>query len=85
MTGEHAPLRPLWICRSCAQPWPCGTARVRLLVEYRNDPVGLHLYLGWALFTAIEELYKLNPQPGPDPAVMHPRFLHWARPRTPDS
>lgn len=84
MSGEHAPLRPLWICRSCAQPWPCGLARLRLLTEYRDDRVGLHLYLGWALFTAIEDLYKLNPQPGPDPAAMYPRFLHWTRPRNPD-
>lgn len=81
MSRDHAALRPLWICRACAQPWPCAVARLRLLGEYRDDRVGLHLYLGWALFAAAEDLYKLNPQPGPDPDALYSRFLHWARPR----
>jgi SAM-dependent methyltransferase len=77
----HVPLRPIWLCRSCARPWPCPVARTRLTIEYATDPVALHVYLGTVLQHAIDDLYRLNPQPGPDPAAMYARFLAWARPR----
>lgn len=77
----HEPQRPIWLCRACARPWPCPIARTRLVIEYAADPVALHVYLGTVLQDAIDDLYRLNPQPGPDPAAMYARFLAWARPR----
>jgi hypothetical protein len=77
----HVPLRPLWLCRSCTAAWPCLTARNRLPVEYHADPVGLHRYLATMLQAAIDDLYRLNPDPGPDPAIMYARFLAWVGPR----
>ncbi|MFC6019466.1 class I SAM-dependent methyltransferase [Plantactinospora solaniradicis] len=77
----HEPQRPIWLCRACARPWPCPIARARLTIEYAADPVALHVYLGTVLQDAIDDLYRLNPQPGPDPAAMYARFLAWARPR----
>ncbi|TDB73402.1 hypothetical protein E1165_17420 [Micromonospora sp. KC723] len=29
--AEHLPMRPLWLCRRCGQPWPCGAAKLALL------------------------------------------------------
>ncbi|MFI7607425.1 hypothetical protein ACIBTV_20085 [Micromonospora sp. NPDC049366] len=40
---EHLPLRPLWLCRRCGQPWPCGAAKVALLTEYQDNRVSLFL------------------------------------------
>ncbi|MEN3613333.1 hypothetical protein [Plantactinospora sp. ZYX-F-223] len=80
-TWRHLPLRPLWICRGCGHPWPCATARLTLLSDYREDRVGLHVYLGSALYAATADLHRLNPNPGPDPAALHARFLGWVRPR----
>jgi len=76
----HTPLRPTWLCRACAAPWPCLTARSLLVVEYTDNRVGLSVYLGSALYAAIDDLYRLNPNPGPDPAAMFHRFLGWAAP-----
>ncbi|MGI5212152.1 class I SAM-dependent methyltransferase [Plantactinospora sp. CA-290183] len=80
-TRPHVPQRPLWLCRACARPWPCPTARHRLPVEYAADPVALHVYLASMLQDAIDDLCRLNPQPGPDPAGIYHRFLGWAAPR----
>ena len=76
----HVPQRPTWLCRVCAEEWPCATARERLSVEYAADRVALNVYLGSALYTALDDLYRLNPNPGPDPAVVFRRFLSWAPP-----
>ena len=85
MSGDvhrpHLPQRPIWLCRSCTADWPCLTARTRLAIDYARDPVGLALYLASALQSAVDDLYRLNPDPGPDPTVMHARFLAWVRPR----
>ncbi|MFY1687803.1 SAM-dependent methyltransferase [Plantactinospora sp. WMMB782] len=77
----HLPQRPIWLCRACARPWPCPVARSRLAVEYSADPVALHVYLATVLQDAVDDLYRLNPEPGPDPAAMYARFLAWAAPR----
>ncbi|MBF9133406.1 hypothetical protein I0C86_31265 [Plantactinospora sp. S1510] len=78
---DHLPQRPIWLCRACAAEWPCLVARTRLPIEYARNPVALHIYLGTMLQAAIDDLYRLNPEPGPDPARMYARFLAWARPR----
>lgn len=81
--SPHLPLRPVWCCRRCGHPWPCATARLTLLHDYRDNRIALHIYLGSALFAATADLHRLNPQPGPDPAVLFTRFLGWARPPNP--
>ncbi|MGN9810528.1 hypothetical protein ACTMSW_14345 [Micromonospora sp. BQ11] len=74
----HTALRPIWLCRACAAPWPCGTARLGLSREYATDPVGLHVYLCTLLHDAVADLYRLNPHDGPDPRDLFDRFLAWA-------
>ncbi|MBQ1035654.1 hypothetical protein ACQP08_30755 [Micromonospora zamorensis] len=77
----HLPLRPLWLCRVCAAPWPCPVARLTLRQEYADDRVGLSVYLCAVLHEAAADLYRLNPHDGPEPAALFTRFLGWARPR----
>ncbi|TDB75240.1 hypothetical protein [Micromonospora sp. KC723] len=71
------PLRPIWLCRCCAAPWPCATARLTLVAEYAHDRVALSVYLCAMLHDAAEDLYRLNPHDGPDPATLFRRFLAW--------
>ncbi|MFD2766612.1 hypothetical protein [Micromonospora eburnea] len=80
-TRPHLPLRPLWLCRVCAAPWPCAAARLALVTEYATDPVGLNVYLCGVLYEATADLHRLHPDDGPDPAVLFDRFLAWARRR----
>ncbi len=74
----HTPLRPLWLCRACAAPWPCGSARVTLLREHAQDRVALLVYLGGLLHGAADELHTFNPHGGPEPGQLCDRFLGWA-------
>lgn len=76
---EHRPVRPIWLCRACGQPWPCGEARLRLAVEYREDRVGLSVYMASMMGEAISELRRLNPQPEPDGSIIFARFVGWTR------
>ena len=78
VSGPHLALRPLWLCRACAAPWPCATARLTLLDEYADDRVALLVYLGGLLHDAAGELHTLNPHDGPEPTVLFHRFLGWA-------
>jgi hypothetical protein len=82
---EHLPLRPLWICRICAAAWPCAPARLSLWHEYAHDRVSLAIYLSGLLHEAAGDLYRLTPNPGPDPAELFARFLGWARRGAPGS
>jgi len=75
--AEHTPRRPAWTCRVCERPWPCDTARAALRVEYRFDPLALFVYLGLTLQEATADLFRLNPNPGPDPVELHERFIGW--------
>jgi hypothetical protein len=75
----HVPLRPIWLCRACGHPWPCGEARLSLLVEYRGNRVALLIYLAVLHDEATEHLARLSPdEPPPD---LTERFLTWARAR----
>ncbi|SCL29264.1 hypothetical protein GA0070624_3850 [Micromonospora rhizosphaerae] len=74
---EHLPLRPLWLCRRCGQPWPCGAAKLVLLAEYQDTPVSLFLYLAGCLHDAIDDLHRLNPSETGSAADMFDRFLSW--------
>ncbi|MGC4757478.1 hypothetical protein [Micromonospora trifolii] len=73
----HLPMRPLWLCRMCAAPWPCQPARLLLVIEYQRDRVGLSIYMAGLLFEATADLIKLNPNPAPSPADMFARFVGW--------
>ncbi|MFG1954740.1 hypothetical protein [Micromonospora sp. NPDC048830] len=74
----HLPIHPLWLCRACAAPWPCATARLTLLREYAHDRVALLVHLGGQLHDAADDLYRLNPHDGPEPRHLFDRFLGWA-------
>ncbi|MFG1833845.1 hypothetical protein [Micromonospora chersina] len=74
---EHLPLRPLWLCRRCGQPWPCGAAKLALLAEYQDNRVSLFLYLAGCLHDAIDDLHRLNPAETGTAAGMFDRFLGW--------
>ncbi|RIV32656.1 hypothetical protein [Micromonospora radicis] len=69
--------RPLWLCRVCAAPWPCATARLALVAEYAHDRVALSVYLCTVLHDATADLCRLNPADRPDPATLFARFLAW--------
>ncbi|MER5458185.1 hypothetical protein ABT008_25765 [Micromonospora sp. NPDC002389] len=80
----HLALRPLWLCRVCAAPWPCATARLALVAEYAHDRVALSVYLCAVLHDATADLYRLNPHDGPTPAALFARFLAWVPRGQPD-
>ncbi|MDG4829083.1 hypothetical protein O7627_07165 [Solwaraspora sp. WMMD1047] len=77
----HVPQRPLWLCRRCAQPWPCGEARLALLHEYADDPARLRIYLTSCMHDALADLLKLNPETAPTAETTFTRFLAWTAPR----
>ncbi|MEV5820359.1 flavin reductase [Micromonospora haikouensis] len=83
MSGDpHLPMRPLWRCRRCGAPWPCGPARLSLLVEYRGDRTALLFYLALLMQEATAHLTALNP--ASPPGDLTNRFLSWVRaPRPP--
>ncbi|SCL29268.1 hypothetical protein GA0070616_3853 [Micromonospora nigra] len=75
--GPHVPLRPLWLCRVCARPWPCGRAKLDLLAEYDGNRIGLFLHLAGCLHAAIDELHRCDPVVTGSAATMYDRFLGW--------
>ncbi len=77
MLSRHRYMRPLWLCKSCAGPWPCQPAKLYLLGEYAENRIGLYIHLGTLLYDAVTDLYRLDPNPGPDPRQLHARFLGW--------
>ena len=77
--GPHTPLRPLWLCRTDGQPWPCGPARLALTREYAGQPTALTIQLGSALATAFRDLHALNPNTAPEARALSTRFLGWIR------
>ncbi|MGW3806650.1 hypothetical protein [Micromonospora sp. NPDC005113] len=76
---SHLPVRPIWLCRECAQPWPCGKARLILSAEYLSDRVALSVYMASMLGDAAEDLRKLNPEPDLDHGLLFARFLGWTK------
>ncbi|WFE31747.1 hypothetical protein [Micromonospora sp. WMMD975] len=56
---------------------PGAPARAALLREYEGDMVGLAVYLAVLLHDAVGDLYRLNPNEMPEPAVLWDRFLAW--------
>ncbi|MFY1674170.1 flavin reductase [Plantactinospora sp. WMMB334] len=58
-------------CRYCGDPWPCGPARLALLVGFKGDRVGLMMYLAVHLQRALEAL------PHQHPALIVGQILYW--------
>ncbi|MGW4463470.1 hypothetical protein [Micromonospora sp. NPDC004704] len=78
--AEHTPLRPLWICRVDARPWPCPDARLNLVAAYLPDRrIELYLYLGLQFTTALVELDTVAVDNGvrATPSGLHVRILGW--------
>jgi hypothetical protein len=73
----HTPLRPTWLCRGCADPWPCEGARADLLAEHADDLVFLAVFMASALGEAVRDLAELGPTAAPTPAELWDRFLAW--------
>ncbi|WP_433311721.1 flavin reductase [Micromonospora sp. CA-269861] len=69
----HVAARPSWRCRVCGAAWPCSPARLSLLGEYRENRIGLLIYLAALLYEASGDLA------GHD--GLTDRFLTWARAR----
>jgi hypothetical protein len=74
---DHQPRKPMWCCRSCAQPWPCASGRLHLKTRYGQDPVGLSIRMAEMMADAMRDLYRLNPDDAPSPRAMFDRFLVW--------
>jgi hypothetical protein len=69
----HVAARPSWRCRVCGAAWPCSPARLALLGEYRENRIGLLIYLATLLYEAAEDLA--------DHDRLTDRFITWARAR----
>jgi hypothetical protein len=67
----HTATRPAFRCRACGAPWPCQPARLSLLLAYRDNRIGLLVYLACQLHRALHDL------PNSNPAQLSTRFLGW--------
>lgn len=74
---EHSPLRPTWLCRACADPWPCVQTRADLLAEHGDDLTLLAVFMVSTMTEAVYDLYALNPDATPTPAELWDRFMQW--------
>ncbi|AYF32157.1 hypothetical protein CSH63_32905 [Micromonospora tulbaghiae] len=74
----HTPIRPIWLCRACGHPWPCGDAKLALLSEYERSMVSLFVYLAGAMGDAADDLAKLRAEV-PSPGEVFDRFLGWPK------
>ncbi|ASW57766.1 hypothetical protein [Plantactinospora sp. KBS50] len=73
----HVPLRPTWLCRICAGPWPCGPAKLALLAGHDGDRIGLMITLAHYLHEAVYDLAEVCGPHCPDPQDLNRRFLGW--------
>lgn len=71
----HLPMRPAWLCRSCAAPWPCSTAQLDLVAEFHGHSVALAFYLAASMYEAMDDTYRLGGRPAH--GALHARFLGW--------
>ncbi|MFJ6198952.1 flavin reductase [Micromonospora sp. NPDC092111] len=77
LPGRHTPLRPTWLCRVDAHPWPCGEAKLALLDVYADDRPGLMNLLSTLKEQAEEHLTTLDSGRATD---LTSRFLTWPHP-----
>lgn len=71
----HIPMRPAWLCRNCAAPWPCNPAQLHLATEFYGHSIALAFYMASNLQDATDDLYALGARP--DVRALHLRFLGW--------
>lgn len=76
----HAPIRPMWICRTCAGPWPCAVARLLLKAEYCDRRPDLPAFMGTVMQEAISDLDRLTPS-GLNLVDVFNRFVAWTKRR----
>lgn len=76
---SHRMVRPLWLCRVCAGPWPCGPARLALLREFGGDRCGLSIQMATLYVSALHDLSRLHPYDEPTPELLFQRFVGWVR------
>jgi hypothetical protein len=74
--AEHVGQRPNWDCRICAEPWPCAVAKGELVVEFRNFPSVLSIYMSAQMYDAANDFMAHGAGP---PADLYERFLSWVR------
>lgn len=79
MTRPHLPLRPVWLCRVCAHPWPCGPAKLALRAEYDKHALSLNIYLADHMIVSLRDLSGIGESP--EVTSHYARFLGWAAPR----
>ncbi|MEU1602641.1 flavin reductase [Micromonospora matsumotoense] len=77
LPGRHTPVRPIWLCRVDARPWPCGEAKLALLARYDGDRPGLLILLSRLSVEATAQLTQLDCGRQVD---LTDRFLAWAHP-----
>ncbi|MFJ6197771.1 flavin reductase [Micromonospora sp. NPDC092111] len=77
LPGRHTPLRPTWLCRVDAHPWPCGEAKLALLDKYAGARAGLLALLATLKEEAQDHLARLDSS---RPIDVTDRFLTWAHP-----
>ncbi|MEU0547202.1 flavin reductase [Micromonospora sp. NPDC005979] len=73
--AEHPLLMPTWRCRTCGIAWPCSTAKLRLLGQYRGRPDELVAHLRTLQAEATEHLTELHG--GRTPDGLTERFTGW--------
>lgn len=71
----HTPLRPTWLCRVDAHPWPCGAAKLGLLARFGEDRAELVAYLDELRTLAHADLTDLDGGREPE---LTTRFVAWA-------
>lgn len=76
---RHIAVRPAWRCRTCAAPWPCQPAKLRLRREYAHDRAALATYLCVLMHDAIADELRLRAAEV-DTAAYFARFIGWTRP-----
>jgi len=69
----HNPVRPLWTCSGCGDPWPCVSRQRQLLAEYGRAPVALAIYMTALFVDAVCDL------PRTPAGELYQRFLGWIR------
>lgn len=72
----HLNARPGWDCTVCGAPWPCGTARGKLLEEFGRSPSVLTIYMSAQMYDAFSDLVTAGHLA---PANLFERFIGWAR------
>ncbi|WP_420116483.1 flavin reductase [Micromonospora sp.] len=74
---DHRPLRPIWLCRLDANPWPCGEAKLALRAAFADDRSALLTLMSTLQREAENHLTQLD---GGRSNNLTDRFLSWAQP-----